>query len=300
MALRLLVVVNGSAGTAEQEAVDRALTVLIAGAGVEVAATGDLDELAKALARRDGRRVVVVGGDGSLHAALQALHDADALDPAEPLGLVPLGTGNDLARTTGIPLDPAEAAAVALTGRARPLDLAVDDTGTVLVNAAHVGIGAEAGRWAHAWKPALGVAAYPLGAVAAGVVTAGVPLAVEIDEAMVQRPDHPVLMVGIANGGTIGGGAPLAPDATPDDGLLDIVIASGAGPLERVGYALDLRAGDHTGRDDVTVYRARTVTVRAMDGGSFSVNTDGEVTTGVLARSWTVHHHAWALLVPGG
>ncbi len=298
MSVRLLVVVNGAAGAAEREALDQALTVLRAGADVEVVATADLNGLAAALAGRDGRQVVVVGGDGSLHAAVQVLCDTDALDPAEPLGLVPLGTGNDLARTVGIPLDPAAAAAVVLDGQPGRLDLAVDDAGTVLVNAAHVGIGAEAGRRAHAWKPTLGAAAYPLGAVAAGAVTPGMALAVEVDGAAVHRPDHPVLMVGIANGRSIGGGTPLAPDAVPDDGLLDVVIASATGPFERVGYAIDMRSGGHTGRDDVTVYRARTVAVRAIGGESFSVNTDGEVTVDVPARRWTVHHHAWALAVP--
>jgi hypothetical protein len=61
-----------------------------------------------------------------------------------PVGLVPLGTGNDFARGVGIPLDHIEAARLVRTGRPRPVDLIVDDSGGVVVNAVHVGAGADA------------------------------------------------------------------------------------------------------------------------------------------------------------
>jgi diacylglycerol kinase (ATP) len=61
-----------------------------------------------------------------------------------PVGLVPLGTGNDFARGVGIPLDHIEAARLVRTGRPRPVDLIVDDSGGVVVNAVHVGAGAGA------------------------------------------------------------------------------------------------------------------------------------------------------------
>ena len=67
---RILLVTNADAGTNDQDAVDAALDVLRRGADVEVAATSDLDELDVVLGRRDGRDVVVAGGDGSLHAVV--------------------------------------------------------------------------------------------------------------------------------------------------------------------------------------------------------------------------------------
>ena len=295
----LLVVTNSAAGSAEEDAIDAALALLRGSAEVRIAATGSVAELAAVLRDRDGRRVVAVGGDGSLHAAVQALFDLDALDPDEPLGLIPLGTGNDFARTVGIPLDPAAAAEVVLTGRPRPLDLALDELDTVMVNAAHVGIGAEAGRRAHAWKPTLGAAAYPLGSVAAGAVETGWRLTVEVDGKVVREPDDPVLMVGVGNGKTIGGGAELAPDAEPDDGLLDVVISAATGPLARAGYAVAMREGEHVEREDVTAHRGGTVSVRAAgEEETFSVNADGEVSGPVHAKTWTVRHRAWSLLVP--
>ena len=273
--------------------------MLRAGADVRVETTADLDELAHALAGRDGRRVVVLGGDGSVHAVVQALRDAGGSDLAEPLGLIPLGTGNDLARTLGLPLDAASAAAVVLDGRPRRLDLAVDEDGSVVVNAAHVGVGAEAGRRAHAWKPTLGAAAYPLGSIAAGAVETGWRLVVEVDGQTVLDGAEPVLMVGVGNGRTIGGGAPLSPDAEPDDGLLDVVVSAATGPLARAGYAVAMREGEHVERDDVAVHRGRTVRIRAAaEGEEFSVNADGELSGPLSAKEWTVEPLAWTVLVP--
>ena len=111
--------------------------------------------------------MVVCGGDGSVHAVVAALHRAGAAGP--PVGLIPLGTGNDLARALGLPLDPAAAARVVLDGRPRTLDLLVDDAGGMVVNAVHLGVGAEAARQAAALKPRLGRLAYLVGGVSAGL-----------------------------------------------------------------------------------------------------------------------------------
>ena len=70
------------------------------------------------LHRAGSRRIVVAGGDGSLHAVVAALHRRNDLADAV-LGLIPLGTGNDFARCMGIPLDPEEAARVILDGEVR-------------------------------------------------------------------------------------------------------------------------------------------------------------------------------------
>ena len=99
---RLLLITNADAGTNDEEAVDAALEVLRRAADVEVAATSSPDELEEVLAKRDGRDLVVAGGDGSLHAVVAALHASD--DLAGPtVGLIPLGTGNDFARGVRIP-----------------------------------------------------------------------------------------------------------------------------------------------------------------------------------------------------
>ena len=291
--MALLVVVNRSAGTADDEALDTALDVLRGGTDVEVAATADAGELDRVLAGLDGRRPVVAGGDGSLHAAVAALDRAGALD--RPLGVLPLGTGNDLARALGLPLDPAAAAAVVLGGTARPLDLLRDDAGGIVVNAVHAGVGADAGERAHRLKDTLGAVAYPIGAAVAGVTTPGWRLRVEVDGTAVVDGGTPVLMAGVCNGPTIGGGTALAPDARPDDGLADVVVVTATGPAARAAFAAALATGRHAGRDDVVVVRGREV---SLSGEPVGLDADGELQDPVTARTWRVQPAAWSVLVP--
>lgn len=293
----LVLVSNAAAGSADADAVDAALDVL-GGAGkreVEHVRTETPDDLDGVVRRLDGRRLVVAGGDGSLHAVVAALHRADRLSPDDPLGLVPLGTGNDLARALGLPLDPAEAARTAVAGRPRSLDLLVDDRGGVVVNAVHLGVGADAAARAASWKSGLGSAAYALGALVAGTRVRGWRLEVDADGRRVADVDRRVLMVGVGNGTSVGGGTPLTPDASPDDGLADVVVSFAVGPLARVGYALRLRRGDHVQRGDVVAVRAAHVAVR---GDAVPVNADGELPGPVRAREWRVRPGAWSLLVP--
>jgi YegS/Rv2252/BmrU family lipid kinase len=289
---RLLVVTNPSAGTADDDTVAAALDVLRAGADVRVEQSGSPEELDDLLARRDGRTLVLLGGDGSLHLAVGRLRARGELSPDDPLGLLPLGTGNDLARTLGLPLDPRAAAEVLLRHRPRTLDLIVDDAGGAAVNAVHVGVGAEAAERATELKDRLGKAAYAVGSAVAGVRASGWDLTVEADGAVVHE-GSPVLMVGVANGRSIGGGAELAPEAEPDDGWLDVVVATSTGPLARLGFGISMREGEHVERDDVTTTRARSVTVR---GEAFPLNADGELEGPVSSRTWTIQPAAWSLL----
>lgn len=293
---RLLVVTNAAAGSTDDERVDAALAVLREAADVRVDTCADAGDLDRLLDGLGDRTLVLAGGDGSVHTAVATLHRRGELSPDRPLALLPLGTGNDLARTLGIPLDPAEAARALLTGRRRPLDLLVDDTGGVVVNAVHMGIGAEAAEKAGALKERLGKAAYAVGSVLAGAGSIGWDLRVEVDGEPLHT-DEPVLMVGVANGRTIGGGAELAPDAVPDDGLLDVIVATSTGPLARLGFGVALREGGHVEREDVVAVRGRTVLVT---GEPFPLNADGELDGPVDRRTWTVRPGAWAVLVGAG
>jgi diacylglycerol kinase family enzyme len=290
-----LAVTNAAAGQGSGTGLDDALAVLREAGDLQVCATDSAAETADALSRRGDRRVVVCGGDGSLHTVVAALRRHGALHEAGPIGVIPLGTGNDLARSADIPLDPVAAARVAVDGTARPRELLIDDEGGIVVNAVHVGIGAQAGRAAQKWKPRIGMAAYPVGSVIAGARSPGWRLRIEIDQELVSDVESPILMVGLALGTSIGGGAQLAPDAEPDDGLVDVVISYAVGPVARLGYALHLRRGDHVQRDDVHATLANTVTI---SGQPFPWNADGELGAPIRRRTWVVQRRAWHLLVP--
>src|SRR5262245_34503729 len=150
----LLVISNAAAGTADEQSLATALGVLRKHCSVEVQSTSKPGELDSALHRAGSRRIVVAGGDGSLHAVVAALHRRNDLKSAV-LGVLPLGTGNDFARTNGIPLDIEAAADVICTGIPQPRDLVVDEVGDIVVNSVHAGAGAVASRRGAKWKERL-------------------------------------------------------------------------------------------------------------------------------------------------
>ncbi|WP_176819130.1 diacylglycerol kinase family protein [Quadrisphaera sp. DSM 44207] len=294
----VLAVVNGSAGSARPLPVARAMSVLRATGDVELVATGDRTELADALASLHGRRLVVMGGDGSLHAVVQALQRAGTLREAGPVGVVPLGTGNDLARSLGLPLDDPEAAArAALHGRAADMELMVEDGGGVVVNAVHAGIGVAATQRAARAKPLLGRGAYPAGALAAGVVRPW-HLRVTVDGRVVHDGRSPVLMVAASIGTTIGGGAPVSPGSIPHDGVVDVIVSTSTGPLARIGYASTLLRGRHVERRDVATTRGGRVVLEAVDGRPFATNADGETSERRLRWGWRTVADAWQVVLP--
>lgn len=299
----VLVLVNVRAGSAQEEQIGRVCRALasLSPSGTEVRDPGTDAEYAEAVASAEGRDVVVVGGDGSVHRLLQQLVDLDLLGRCGAVGVVPMGTGNDLARGAGLPLDQQAAAEVAVTGRTVRRGLLVGDDGVVVVNAVHCGVAAEATARAADVKGVLGRAAYAVGALRAGLTSAGWHLRVVVDGQVVADGGERVLMVSAAVGSSVGGGTPIAPQAAPEDDVADVVVARGTGPVARIGFARDLRRGRHTARPDVTVTSGREVSVEARDPrDAFRVNADGEVSAEpVGARTWRHLPQAWGLRVPG-
>lgn len=286
------VIANGAAGTAVRAAVDTALGVLAEHAPARVHHTSSPDDLDEAIQRAAGHALVVVGGDGSLHCVVARLWDAGALADA-PIGLIPLGTGNDFARGIGLPLDPAEAARRVVGGEPAPMDLLVDDTGGIVVNAVHAGLGAMAAERAEGLKARLGPLAYPIGAVVEGVRADGWALSVEVDGAPLDLPGEDVLMVGVGNGPSIGGGTPLFPGARPDDGHLDVVVSCATGRAARLAFGAALRDGTHVGRDDVVAVQGRNVRIW---GDAIDYDGDGELDHDVADRTFRLEPGAWSLV----
>ncbi|MBV6726293.1 diacylglycerol kinase [Nocardioides daeguensis] len=287
-------ITNSDAGTADRDAVDAAVAVLREGAEVEVRGTSSPEELDDVLAAAGDRTVVVAGGDGSIHAVVQALHARDDL-AGRTLALVPLGTGNDFARTLDLPLDPAQAARVVLTGTPRPTDLVVDEDGQVTVNSVHLGAGAEAGKRGAWWKERLGRVGYPIGALQTALNPPSLRVRVEVDAEVVVDVDQPVLMVAVGNGASVGGGTELTPDAEPHDGEVDVLIATPRSAIARLGYLVRLPFARHEEHDDVRILRGRTVRV---SGTPFECNSDGEIDGPVRSRTWRVLPGAYAMVVP--
>jgi diacylglycerol kinase (ATP) len=300
----LLVITNDDAGTSDDDALQAALAILRASCSVEVQSTSRPGELDGVLQRAASRRIVVAGGDGSLHAVIAALYRRHDLKNAV-VGLLPMGTGNDFARTLELPLDPEEAAKVIVTGEVRPMDLIVDELGEIVVNNVHVGAGAQASRRGARWKARLGSVGvgrvnlgklgYPIGAVLAAFHPPSVHMHVEVDGQVVTDLDRPVLMVSVGNGANVGGGTELTPEADPEDGKVDVMISHAVGTVAKLGYALSLRRGEHHHRDDVQYHRGSQVTI---SGDEFYISADGEISGPERQRSWRVEPQAYSFILP--
>ncbi len=282
----LLAIANASAGSTDDASVELALAILRKGYEVGVAITSTPDELDEALAGHpDVDGVVVLGGDGSLHAVVAALRKADRLDGVI-VGLIPLGTGNDFAAALGLPDDPALAADL-IGGEPEAIDLIIDGSDHVVVNVAHIGIGAEAAIAAKPLKKFLGPLGYVAGALIAsvkGIATPGAKLTVTVDGYPL-RPRGSVIQLAVGNGRFVGGGAALLPEADPSDGRLDLMVTYAGRRHRRFVYAWKLSKGVHHEHVDV-IYRQGTRV--AVQGDPLPCTSDGELTEAAPVHSWRI------------
>ncbi len=185
------------------------------------------------------------------------------------------------------------------------MDLILDEVGEVVVNHVHAGAGAQASRRGARWKERLhsvgvgkvnlGKLGYPIGAALSAFHPPNWRLRVELDGEVVNDVNRPVLMVAIGNGGNVGGGTSLTPDADTSDGMVDVMVARAVGPIARFGYAAQLVRGTHPERDDVLYLRGRTVSI---SGDEFYCSADGEIYGPERNRTWRVEPGAYRMVLP--
>ena len=185
------------------------------------------------------------------------------------------------------------------------MDLVVDELGEVVVNGVHVGAGANASRRGARWKERLGSIGvgqvnlgklgYPIGALLTAWNPPLVRLHVEVDGEVVNDVDEQILMVAVGNGSSVGGGAELTPEATPEDGKLDVMISRATRPSERFMYAVRLGVARHHLADGATYLRGTSVSV---SGGPFWCSADGEIYGPERQRTWHVEPEAYSMVLP--
>jgi len=289
----ILVISNAAAGSAAEDAVDEALEVLRAMTEVSVAETTKPEELDDVLADVGERSVVVAGGDGSLHAVMNALRRLDLLRSTR-VGLVPLGTGNDFARGVGIPLEARDAAQLIATGTTQRTDLIIDDDQTVIVNNVHLGVGAEASRAAVKLKPRLGRFGYAVGALSAGYRPQLVRVTLTVDDRVVVR-ERRVAQVALGNASHVGGGTELIPGATPDSGRIVVIVSRTRGLRTQLAYLLRLRTGKHHLMREVSRTSGCDV---VAEGERFWTVADGEISGPHHRRHWRLEAGAVEMFLP--
>ncbi len=243
--------------------------------------------------------LVVVGGDGMVHLGVNAVAGTGV-----PLGLVAVGTGNDFARTVGLPAHdgPAALRAVmqALEEPPRPIDLlcSVGADGvphrTVCVLSAGVDAAVNARANAYSFPPGGGKYIRAALTELRRFVPYGYAITLDGD-----RRELAGTLVAVANGGYFGGGMKIAPDAQLDDGLADVVIADGLSPWEAMRLFPRIYSGSHMRHPAVEVVRAHQVVLEPHDGHPTPPEAygDGE-RVGALPLSITVEPGALRLLVP--
>ncbi|MFL5561042.1 MAG: diacylglycerol/lipid kinase family protein [Gemmatimonadaceae bacterium] len=280
-AKHLLFVIHGA--RAELPAVRRLIDV-VRGAGHTVTpritwSRGDAMNFVLDAARGGVDAVVALGGDGTVNEALNGLSRHDV-----PLGIIPLGTANDFARQTGIPLDPDAAMALILEEEPTRIDTG-ELNGRRFLNVSTAGIGAEATAATQAEsKEALGALAYAI---------TGARKLVDLQpiRARFTAPGFDLettfLVLAVGNGRATGGGTLLTPQASMHDGLLDVCIVEARPRREFARLALRFRKGLHVGRTGVHYHQLPSL--RAVAVRPITVNLDGEPTTAT-----TLDYHARA------
>lgn len=275
--MRTCVIVNPNAGSAQQfERVRNALEELEDTVCWPSNEPGQVAELAARAAREGFDCVAAAGGDGTIHEAVNGLM-AEGGGPV--LAIVPVGTGNDLARLLDVPEDPRAAVALIRAGEVIALDLFHASDGERACYGINAAAGGFSGEVGEALTPELkeswGPLAYLLGAVSALPGHKLYEARITIDDG----PEEPfeLLNMFVANGRTVGGGRRVAPVADPADGLLDVVLLRSGTLVNLAEIGARLMAGGLLESPNVVHRRARSIRVASEPGMLFNV--DGELFT---------------------
>ena len=243
--------VNPSSGRGTGKAHLDRIRVLASRHGAGLVVSRKVEDLATQARRaaEDGvERLLVAGGDGTMHHAAQGLAGTGCA-----LGVIPLGSGNDLAGTLGIPPDLEVAVERALKGEIRRIDLArVGET--YCIGYAGVGFDSEVTRFANEMKVLRGPLIY-FYAVIHTLITFQPPrMKVVWDDGVFEGK---VMFTVVNNLPRFGGGMRIAPDAKIDDGLLDLVIVSEVPKSLLLSIFPKVYNGRHVGHPSCTIVRTR-------------------------------------------
>lgn len=228
---------------------------------------------------------VVISGDGMIGAIGGAL----ATTPA-PLGIVPGGRGNDLARVLGIPTDPEAAIDVVLAGHSRAIDVG-EVNGKPFLGIASVGFDSDANRRANESR-LRGNLVYLWAALRTMATWKSARFTIAIGDRHTRMEGYDVV---VANSQAYGGGMFIAPDAELDDGEFDIVTIADMGKIKALYNLTKVFKGTHVRIPQVQVMRASELTLTASR--PFAVYADGEHLTD-LPADLRIIPRALRVLVP--
>jgi YegS/Rv2252/BmrU family lipid kinase len=235
-----------------------------------------------------GEVPVVISGDGLIGAVGGALAGAET-----PLGLIPGGRGNDLARALGIPDEPEAAVEVILAGHSRRIDVG-EANGKRFLGIVSVGFDSECNRLANETHFIRGNLVYAYSMVRTLIGWRSARFTVVAGG---ERKRLEGYFVDVANNSVYGGGMYIAPEAKIDDGQFDVVAITQVGKLRFLCGLRDVLKGAHIDKEEVTTFRASRLELDASR--PFPVYADGDHLTD-LPVSLRVLPRCLSILVPAG
>jgi diacylglycerol kinase (ATP) len=290
---------NGSTGRRWPEIARRAAAAGLDGETLFSTRPGEIADLAARAARGGARLVVAVGGDGTVNETVNGLRRTGATDVE--LAVVSRGTGTDFVQSLGIPKDVERAVAVARDGRVRVVDVgraryrAWDGSpaDSYFANFAGAGISGAIARRANASSKALGGRiSFMWATVAVFAGWKSTPATVTVDG---ERRTGRMFEILAMNGEYTAGGMRMAPGASPQDGLLDVVLIGDVTKADFVRTFPKVYRGRHLGHPKIEVLRGATVTVEAE---TLPIALDGEQ-PGTTPATFEVVPGALRVRVPG-
>jgi len=235
--------------------------------------SGDAERWARAALRTKCDCVVAAGGDGTLNGVVNGIAGSGR---RIRIGIVPLGTGNDFARTLGLPFGIEENMDILRAGQERQIDLVrvKGKRARYFVNVSAGGFsGMVDAKITAKIKRTWGPLAYLRGAATALPELHAYKARILLDDA--EEISAQLYNIVIANGRFVAGGLPIAPYADPSDGLLDIVLIPKLGAAEMALLAAEITLGKHLSGNATIFRRAKKVELHARPGMRFNV--DGEL-----------------------
>jgi len=225
-------------------------------------------ELARQAVAEGCRLIAAIGGDGTVHEVVNGLVTEGQIAEGVVLGAVSCGTGADFARSVGLVREPLAAARRLLHGSDRYIDLGVihcQREGQEIIeyfpNAAGLGFDGEvADRTNRMSKVGGGTIPYLISLVLTLITYENKPVVVTLDDRTLELRANAIIA---ANGQYLGGGMRIAPNARPDDGLLDVIVIGDVTKLELLRQVPCVYRGTHLAHPKVDAYRTRVVHVEA-------------------------------------
>jgi len=246
---------------------------------IETTKRGEAQELARRAAG-EGRPIIIVGGDGSVHEVVNGILSSER---RVPLGIVAAGSGNDYAwNTLKLPHDPSAAIERAFTGRLVDADAGIVN-GEYFANSFSVGLDADIAVAAEQMKkvPFMSGARLYYGTTLKQLLFGyhrcpWLTLRLDDGEQLDEKEARRYVLMAVTNGPTYGAGFRINPTADHTDGLLDICTISYT-PLGRALRLLPVvQKGEHAGQPEVTFYKARSLHIESRR--PVNIQMDGETT----------------------